>query len=89
MAAAGQRTALLIVRAWVEPDADPPALRVRITATHDLAAIADTPSVSMAADVDVVCERVRAWLQTFVDGEPARPTAPGRPVEPEDADHER
>ncbi len=68
MASAPDRVGLLIVRAWIEDGADPPALRARITITHDLTAREIAPRTFAAAEIDAVCDAVRTWLEAFVAG---------------------
>jgi hypothetical protein len=60
----GDRVALLVLCAWIEPDAQDAGLRIRITAVardptgeHDIARV--------VPDVDRACAEVRAWLTRF------------------------
>lgn len=53
-----ERTGVLIIRAWM--DGEPPAIRMRITHTLDVAARDETSEV--AASVDEACTIVRRWL---------------------------
>jgi len=51
----------MVVRVWIEGDAD--GLRARLTATHDIAAAEETTHV--ASTVDEIAEIVRAWVEEF------------------------
>lgn len=81
MTAEGDRVALLIIRAWVEAGSDPPAMRARLTATDDLANRATKPRISVAAEIDEICDQVRRWLTGLLVGAGG---AEGRPREAED-----
>jgi hypothetical protein len=60
MAAIGEeRTSLMILRAWVEPDHEH-ALRVRIIQPYQ--GDGGGPVVRAFASVDDVCAAIRAWL---------------------------
>ena len=63
---AGPSGAVLLLSAWL----DEGALRVRVTASDDLAG-APRP-VGVAGDVDGACELVRDWLQGVADSETPR-----------------
>ena len=71
-AATPQRVAVLVLRAWTE--GHPPALRVRITRTQDVAARSDVTSVASTASQ--VHAEVEAWLRSFEAGA-GRGAAPG------------
>lgn len=63
---AEERTALLIIRAWVEPSASSP-LRVNIRYTTN---IADGFQQSLnVTDVDAVMRAVRLWLDDVAERE--------------------
>jgi hypothetical protein len=66
---AGERVALLIIRVWIENDANAPALHARLTATHALADREVMPRITLSANVDEVCDHVRRWLVEFLEGE--------------------
>jgi hypothetical protein len=59
----GERTGILVIRVWLEPD-DPVRLRARLTQATDL----DQPpaTVAVAGDVRGVCGAVEAWLRQFL-----------------------
>jgi hypothetical protein len=56
---AGERTAVLVIRAWIE--GEPPTLRMRITRTFDVTA-ADESSEATAS-VEEALAIVRRWLE--------------------------
>lgn len=58
----GDRVALLMLRVWIERDANRAPLRIRVTCVEDVAAPRATPQTTVMADVDQACEFVRAWL---------------------------
>lgn len=72
---ASDRTAILVVRLWVEPSAD--GLRARITRTLDAAGVEQ--AMSTAATPDDICAAVRSWVDAFVTGHEAlaEPVTPG------------
>ena len=55
----GERTAVFVIRAWIE--GEPPSLRTRMTRTFDVTAANETTEAS--ASVDEVCSIVRRWLE--------------------------
>jgi hypothetical protein len=55
----GERTAVLIIRAWIE--GEPPSLRMRVTRTFDVAAADETTEAT--ASIEEVCAIVRRWLE--------------------------
>ncbi len=57
------RTGLLIVRLWIEPNARE-GLRARITQTLDLAGAEQT--MAAASNPDDIYAAVRTWVETFV-----------------------
>ena len=62
-----QRTAVLVLRAWVEDERDQ-GLRVRIIRIAPNRMGATTEPVNIAsATVDGVCATVRAWLEELMD----------------------
>jgi hypothetical protein len=60
---AAGRTAVLVVRVWVE--GEPPALRARLTQTLDISRSCELSLT--AASVDDVCAIARAWIEAFQD----------------------
>ncbi|MDD7936892.1 hypothetical protein PHK61_00485 [Actinomycetospora lutea] len=66
----GPPGAVLLLSAWV----DDGALRVRLTASDDLAG--PTRPVGVAGDVDGACELVRCWLQGVAESAGAAPDVP-------------
>jgi len=68
MAETGERSAVLIVRAWVE-GGPVPRLRARITQSRDLR---QTEQTSMTTAVpDEIIETVRAWLDALLSDQAA------------------
>ena len=65
MAGASERTAVLVIRAWLEDDTATP-LRARITSTLDASVYAPTETVVAASEKEIV-KAVRAWLRAFVE----------------------
>jgi hypothetical protein len=61
--AAGERTGILVVRAWIEPGVGG-GLRARITATLDVAERDEV--VTVASSVDGVVAAVADWVDAFV-----------------------
>jgi hypothetical protein len=59
VAASPERTAVLVIRAWIE--GEPPTLRMRITHTLDVSLGEDESTA--AASVDEACAIVRRWLE--------------------------
>jgi hypothetical protein len=55
----GERTAVLVIRAWIE--GEPPTLRMRITRTFDVTA--SDESSEATASVDEALAIVRHWLE--------------------------
>jgi hypothetical protein len=64
---APERTAVLVIRAWLEEDGEKP-LRARITSTLDVSAPRATEASGAASEEDVL-GAVRAWLRAFVSGD--------------------
>jgi hypothetical protein len=64
MSTGEQRTGVLILRAWVEDDADYP-LRVRITRTGRDRLTG--PVTSASVTIEGTCMVVQAWLEHLVD----------------------
>jgi hypothetical protein len=60
-----ERVALMVIRAWIEAESDPPALRARLTEIRDLIDRDDEWHVTARADIEEICEEVRRWLTTF------------------------
>jgi hypothetical protein len=68
MAGPPERTAVLVIRAWLEgEDSEPRALRARITSTFDVSAPGATDTMGAASEKEIV-SLVRAWLHAFVTG---------------------
>jgi hypothetical protein len=65
MSMGGERTGVLILRAWVEDDDEHP-LRVRLTRTaRDRVT---EPITSASVTIEEICMVVQAWLEHLVDG---------------------
>jgi hypothetical protein len=56
----GERTAVLVIRAWIEGE-EPPTLRMRVTRTFDVTAADETTEAT--ASIDEACAIVRRWLK--------------------------
>lgn len=65
----GDRTGLMIIRAWVEPGSDEP-LRVRIRLTTDVSK--DFQRTMTISDAEAVCPVVEGWLMDIL-AEPRSP----------------
>jgi hypothetical protein len=65
MAGAPERTAVLVIRAWLEDDDPEPRLRARITSTLDISAAGLRDSSAAASQQEIV-RAVRNWLRAFV-----------------------
>ena len=63
MAPPTDRTAVLVLRVWLEPDSTQP-LRARLTHLEDLAS--PGVGVATAASVEDTCAAVRAWLEDLL-----------------------
>ena len=61
-AVTGERTALLVIRAWVESNGEP-HLRARITHTLDLGQRKETSR--LAATREEIADAVNEWLESF------------------------
>lgn len=57
------RTAVLVIRAWLEPGVEENALRARITRTLDVAA--PQTFETAAASEEEILAAVRAWVRAF------------------------
>lgn len=62
MPGALEPVALLVVRLWAEPDAERPALRVRLTAVEDLLDREAPVDSTVVHDLDEAVAYVRDWL---------------------------
>ena len=62
-----ERVGILVIRIWVEGEAEP---RARITASMDVAQPRETTVT--ASSVDEACQLVRDWLTEFVASGPGR-----------------
>jgi len=67
MPGAPERTAVLVIRAWIEENEASP-LRFRITSTLDVTAPRERDTFGAASEEDVL-QAVRDWLRAFVSGE--------------------
>ncbi|HSF60640.1 MAG TPA: hypothetical protein VLA69_03020 [Gaiellaceae bacterium] len=67
MAAPPERTAVLVIRAWLEDDDAEPRLRARITSTLEVSATGLRDTSVVAAEQEIV-RAVRTWLRAFVAG---------------------
>lgn len=65
MPRAPERTAVLVIRAWLEEEKVESPLRARITSTLDVSAPRATETVVAASEEEVV-KAVRDWLRAFV-----------------------
>jgi hypothetical protein len=63
MSSSAEKTAVMVVRAWLEGD-QTDQLRARITQSLDIAATDEL--VSSASTIDQVCAMVRSWLEAFI-----------------------
>ena len=69
MAGSPERTAVLVIRVWLEEgdDATPKPLRARITSTLDVSE-QRAPDMTAAASEKEIVNAVRAWLRAFAAG---------------------
>jgi hypothetical protein len=65
MAGALERTAVLVIRVWLEEENDAQPLRARITSRLDVNAPRAQATTSAASEREIVAA-VRAWLRAFV-----------------------
>jgi len=70
---ATDRTGMLIVRLWIEPNHER-GLRARITQTLDATAIEH--SIAVAASVDDICAVVKLWVEDFAASVPGDGAGP-------------
>ena len=63
MSPSAEKTAVMVVRAWLEHD-QTGQLRARVTQSLDIAAPDEL--VSTASTIDQVCTIVRSWLEAFI-----------------------
>ena len=61
MTAAGERSGVLVVRAWIE--GDPPRLKARITHTIDVTQ--RERRTATASSADQICAEVRRWIDAL------------------------
>ena len=61
--AVGEKTAVLVIRAWLEEGVEENALRARITRTLDVSA-PETVETAAASEAEIVAA-VQAWLRSF------------------------
>ncbi len=64
MARSPERTAVLVIRAWLEPTNETAALRARVTSTLDVSVPGRRTTTSVASEEEIV-NAVRAWLRAF------------------------
>jgi hypothetical protein len=64
MASAGERSGVLVVRAWIE--GAPPQLKARITHTIDLDQ--REPETATVSSADQIQDEIRRWLDALVGG---------------------
>ena len=67
MARTPERTAVLVIRAWVDEENEEKPLRARITRTLDVLAPHAADTVGAASEKEIV-NAVRAWLRAVVSG---------------------
>jgi hypothetical protein len=63
---APDRVALLVIKAWVEPEAELSRFFARLTAIDELVAAHVEPRIIVSSDVDEICGHVRGWLSDFL-----------------------
>jgi len=66
MAAVGERSGVLVVRAWIEND--PPQLKARIT--HTIGVAEGEPESATAASAEQIHEEIGRWLDALEAGGP-------------------
>ena len=66
MVGAPERTAVLVIRAWLEKENEQKPLRARITSTLDASTAGATRSVGASSESEIV-NAVRAWLWAFTE----------------------
>jgi hypothetical protein len=67
MSAPPERTAVLVIRVWLEGVHTEPRLRARITSTLDVSEHGPTDTFGAASEKEIV-KAVRAWLRAFAAG---------------------
>lgn len=69
MACPPERTAVLVIRAWLEKEdgTDPARFRARISSTADVSESGPRDTISATSETDVV-NAVRSWMRAFVAG---------------------
>jgi len=75
----GERAAVAVVRAWIEPG-PPPRLKIRLVTAPN--GTVPERAIGVTTDVEEACAFMRAWLISVASGEPTpdqreqdRPTA--------------
>jgi hypothetical protein len=63
--AAHEKTAVLVIRAWLDKSSEELALRARITQTLDVSAPTPEKIESAAASEQEIVAAVREWLRSF------------------------
>lgn len=69
MAGAPERTAVLVIRVWLEEENAAQPLRARITSRFDVSAPRAQATTSAASEREIL-DAVRGWLRAFVAGAP-------------------
>lgn len=68
---ASERSAVLVVRAWIEGD---PSIGLRVRVTEAVDNAAPEYLVTTAANIDDVCAGIRSWLESLIARQsPPRP----------------
>lgn len=67
MVGAPERTAVLVIRAWLEDEGREPALRARLTSALDATCPKETETVAAASEDEIV-QVVRSWVRGFTAG---------------------
>jgi hypothetical protein len=68
-----ERVALMVIRAWIEAESDPPRLRARLLEIDELLEREVEPHVTVAAEVDEICAEVRRWLRALLASQDESP----------------
>jgi hypothetical protein len=64
MTAAGERSGVLVIRAWV--DGDPPRLKARIIQAID--PTRDEPEAAAVSSTEELCAEIRRWVEALERG---------------------
>jgi len=65
MARTPERTAVLVIRVWVEKENQAKPLRARLTSTLDVSAPRATDTIGAASEREIM-NAVRSWLRAFI-----------------------